>query len=96
MCEIKVNAKPPWGSNSDANIWRRHHTSGPRIYVAVRVYNLAVYLLVTPRKYTFFWIFTYNKFARPNRDANSLEEGPTDDTNSLRNLAKRSSNNCDL
>ena len=44
-----------------------------------------------------FWVFfAYKKCARPNWDTNSWEEGPSVDTNSLRHLPGRSSNNCDL
>ena len=40
--------------------------------------------------------FAYKKISRPNWDMNSWQEGLSVDTNSLRNLPRRSSKNCDL
>ena len=44
----------------------------------------------------FLGVFPYKKIARPNWDATSWEEVLSVDTNSLRHLPRRSSQNCDL
>ena len=76
---------------------RRSHMS-----LAINYYLTIVVAVSTDRwrsivqRRSFFWFFAYKKFAMPNWDANTWDEGMTVDTNGLRYLSRRSRKNCGL